>query len=155
MALEQVERSRARRPFFAAILVTLLFGLCTSLWFYRRASRERETTAQINEFLTDGLLRQSNPNVGRGVDESLNQAIEDVAPEIDGRFPGKPAVAAGVHYTIAQDLDNAAQYDSAAQQYDAAAADWIKANGPSSQDAIFAQLQQCFSRCTQSESRLT
>jgi serine/threonine protein kinase/DNA-binding winged helix-turn-helix (wHTH) protein len=146
-ALQQVERSRARRPFLVAIFVTLLLGLCAalaSLWFYRKALREQATAAQINEFLTDGLLRQSNPNVGRGIDETLKQAIEDVAPEIDGRFPGKPEVAAGVHYTIAQDLDNAAQYDSAGQQYDAAAVDWIKADGPLSQDAIFAQLQHVF-----------
>jgi len=146
-ALEQVERSRARRPFILAIFISLIVALCASLvslWFYRRASRERETTAQIDGFLTEKLLREIDPTVGRGVDETLTQAVGVVAPQIDGSFPGKPEVAAGVHSEIAGSLETAKRYDFADQEYDAAAADWIKADGPLSQEAVFDEMQHVF-----------
>jgi serine/threonine protein kinase len=148
---QQVERDRARRPFVWGAVAALTVGLCASLWFYRRAVREERVAEQINSFLADDLLRESNPDRGQGVNETLNQAIQAVAPQIDQRFSGEPRIAATLHDAIAGALDNQNEFLAAGKQFDDAAAKWIETDGPLSQNAMFSQYQHVF---TEIRSRL-
>ena len=135
------QRSRARRPYLQALFVSLILGLSAAGWFYRKAVQERGTVEQINSFLTEDLLSELDPEVGHGTHETLKQAIEDVRPVIDSRFSRQPEVAARIHQTLALALANAEDDSPAAEEYDRAAADWIRASGPLSQDALYLQYQ--------------
>ena len=88
--------------------------------------RERQTAEEINSFLTNDLLSELNPYVGRGAHETFRQAIESVRPVIDSRFSDKPEIAGRIHQTLALALDNALDNGPAAEEYERAAADWIR-----------------------------
>ena len=135
------QKSRVRRPYLQALFASLVVGLLSSGWFYRKAEQERQTTEEINSFLTDDLLSQMNPNIGSGADETLKQAIRGARPMIDTRFSAQPQVAARIHQSVALALDNAQDSSPAAEEYDRAAADWITVSGPMSQDALYQQYQ--------------
>ena len=141
---ERARVQRARMPFIWFALVALVVGLSLSLWFYRKALSNERTAGSINDFLTEDLLQQSNPNVGRGVDETLEQAIQDASPKIEQRFENDPSIAAALHDTLAKALDNGQNYAAAGVEFEDAAADWRKADGPLSQAAIFDTLQHAF-----------
>gem|GEM_PF-6644537 len=118
--------------------------LLTILFFVVRASQRDRDAAAIDGFLTEDLLRESNPAHGKGLNETLHQAIDSVRPQIEKRFAGRPRIAAKVHEEIAEALGNGADVEGAGSEFDAAANDWIQAEGEHSENAIYAQLQHAF-----------
>jgi serine/threonine protein kinase len=146
-----LERARLRRPWVALAMLALVIGLFASLWFGRRAARARnlaeqsnKTLTEMNRFLADDLLAQSNPYMSApGTDPriTLIDAISKVLPQIDRRFANAPEVAARLHLAIGGALDARTDYTGAADQFAQAAARFREAEGALSQDAIVAELR--------------
>ncbi len=146
-----LERERLRRPWIVLAMLALSIGLCASLWFGRRAARARnaaersnKTLTEMNRFLAEDLLGQSNPftsPAGSAPQVTLIDAIDKVLPQIDRRFANAPEVAARLHLAIGGALDARTDYTGAADQFAQAAARFRDAEGPLSQDAIVAELR--------------
>ncbi len=148
VAERKLAAARARRPWIALALAALLLGLGTSLVLYRRAARARDIATRqtaiasaVNLFLAHDLLGRSNPFSSGKADETLLDAVKQASSGIDRQFSGEPLVAAQLHHTIARALDLRTDYPDARQEYDRATALYTQSEGPSSQDAIIAQLQ--------------
>jgi serine/threonine protein kinase/DNA-binding winged helix-turn-helix (wHTH) protein len=150
IAERKLSETRARRPWVVFAVVALAAGLSFSFALYRRAIRERDNAnrqtaiaSSINRFLSDDLLGRGNPFVSGKSAESLMDAIQQASPSIDRKFKNEPLVAAHLHQTIAQALDNRTDYADARPEYDRAAALFRQVDGELSQDAIVIQLQRC------------
>ena len=148
VAERRLAAARARRPWAAAAAVILAAGLAVSLFLYGKAARERDRanrqtaiTDSVNRFLADDLLGRSDPFRGGKSVETLLNAVKQASPDIDRQFHSAPEVAARLHQTIAKALDNRSEFPDARAEYDRAAALFIQAQGPLSQDAIIVHLQ--------------
>ncbi len=147
----ELERERLRRPWIALAMLALVVGLCASLWLARRAEHARNAAEQsnrtltdMNRFLAEDLLGQSNPitsQPGSTPQVTLIDAINKALPQIDSRFANAPEVAARLHVTIGGALDARTDYTGAADQFARAAERFRKADGPLSQDAVVAELR--------------
>ncbi len=129
----------------AAVLVSVL---ALVVYFALRLARERDNANRqtaiarsVNQFLADDLLGRDNPFQSGRAGETLLEAIERASPSINRKFQAEPDVAARLHLTIAQTLDNRTNYSEARQEYERAHRLFIKTEGPLSQDAIIVQLQ--------------
>lgn len=160
--LQETQRAltnaRLRRPWVILAIAALSAGLCASLFFYRRAVEERDSAQQQDaastamfHFLADDLLGRSNPfhggaDPGSPSQETLLGAIEKSVPQIDGRFRAEPEIAARLHETIAEALNNQTRFPEADSEFDAAAKSFRKAGGPYSQGAMVAELKRASSQ---------
>src|SRR5579862_6404752 len=147
-AEKKLSEAKARRPWMFAAVATLVLGLAVSFALYRQAARARDKAtrqtqiaAAVNRFLSNDLLRRSNPFKTGKADETLLEAVKQSLPGIDRQFSDEPMVAAQLHSTIARALDLRTDYPDARQEYDRATALYIKGEGPLSQDAIITRLQ--------------
>ncbi len=141
VAERRLDQARARRPWVAAAILTLVAGLAVSLVLYRRANRETAIASEINKFLSDDLLGRADPFQSGTSQESLSAAVKDASPKIDRQFADAPNVAARLHLTIANALDNRSDFAGARPEYERAAALYVQSDGPLSQDSVIAQLQ--------------
>ncbi len=138
---------RNRRPVIVAgAVATFVVGLV--IFFTMRLARERDyanrqTAAAnaVNQFLADDLLGRGNPFQSGKADETLFDAIEKASPSIDRKFGNEPEVAARLHLTIAQALDNRSNFPEARNEYERAHQLFLQTEGPLSQNAIAVQLQ--------------
>ncbi len=147
----ELERERLRRPWIVFAMLALVVGLCASLWFARRAEHARDaaersnrTLTEMNRFLTEDLLGQSNPYTsapGSTSQVTLVDAINKALPQIDRRFANAPRVSGRLHLTIGGALDARTDFRGAADQFTQAAKRFREADGPLSQDAIVAELR--------------
>jgi serine/threonine protein kinase len=124
----------------------LVIGLV--VFFTLRLARERDYAAQqtaiataVNQFLADDLLGRGNPFQSGKAAETLFDAIKEASPSIDRKFAKEPEVAARLHLTIAQALDNRSNYPEARSEYERAHTIFLQTEGPLSQSAIAVQLQ--------------
>ncbi len=148
LAERRLAAARARRPWIVAAGVALAAGLGLSLILYRQAAVERDRAnrqtviaAAVNRFLENDLLARSNPFQSGKSDETLADAVKQALPSIDRRFPDAPEVAARLHQTIAKAYDSRTNWPDARREYDRAAALFVQAEGPTSQEAAIVQLQ--------------
>ncbi|HKE29447.1 MAG TPA: winged helix-turn-helix domain-containing protein [Bryobacteraceae bacterium] len=148
IAERRLAAARARRPWVAAAALLLAAGLAISLALYRSALRERDRAnrqtsiaASVNRFLADDLLGRSDPFQSGRSDETLIAAVKRASSSIDQQFHSAPDVAARLHQTIANALDNRSVYPDARAEYQLAADLFVKAGGAMSQEAIVARLQ--------------
>ncbi len=140
-----VTRNRRAVAVATAVFVTVA-GM--AIFFTVRLTRERDNANRqtaiataVNQFLSDDLLGRGNPfKIGKAA-ESLLDAVKQASPGIDRKFAGEPQVAARLHLTIAQALDNRSDFPEARQEYDRAHSLFLQTGGPLSQDAIAVQLQ--------------
>ena len=147
-AEKRLEQARTRRPWIVLAACALGIGATVSVYLAWRALQERnraehqsEIAESVSRFLGEDLLARSNPYRSGKPDESLLGAIRASSEDIDRRFGFEPAVAARLHQTMAKALDGRNDWDGARKEYEKAATQWIKADGPQSQDAIIANLQ--------------
>jgi len=147
-AERRLEQARARRPWIAAAALALAFGAAASGYLAWRATQERNRAEResavaesVNRFLSDDLLSRSSPYRSGKADESLTAAIKAASGDIDTRFAFEPAVAARLHQSLARAFDARNTWDDARNEYLRAATLWEKAEGPLSQNAIVARLQ--------------
>jgi eukaryotic-like serine/threonine-protein kinase len=139
--------SRNRRPVMVAATVAV-FVVGLVIFFTVRLARERDyanrqTAAAnaVNQFLADDLLGRGNPFQSGKADETLFDAIQQASPSIDRKFADEPEVAARLHLTIAQALDNRSSFPEARKEYEHAHQLFLQTEGPLSQNAIAVQLQ--------------
>lgn len=145
---ERLERLRARRPWVAAALASLVLGTGLATWSALRAAHERDNALHqtriadsINRFLAGDLLARSNPFRSGAAQESLVEAVRQAAPLIDRRFAADPAIAARLHQTIANAFDKRSAWDDARVEYDRAAALWDRVGSTDAADAVVNRLQ--------------
>jgi len=105
------------------------------------ANRETAVASEINKFLSDDLLGRANPFQSGRATETLTEAIREASPRIDRKFAAEPEIAARLHLTIAQALDNRSDFREARKEYERAHDLFLQAEGPLSEDAIAAELQ--------------
>ncbi len=129
-----------------AAVIAVVVGLV--VFFTLRLARERDNANRqtaiattINQFLSDDLLGRGNPFQSGKAAETLLDAIKVASPSIDRKFKDEPQVAARLHLTIAQALDNRTNYPEARGEYERAHQLFLQTEGPLSQDAIVVQLQ--------------
>jgi len=130
-AEQKLERSRARRPWIAAVLLLLLAGLGTSLWQFQRvrlardeAQRQAAIATATNRFLNEDLL-----GAGIGGDSpawyeknpQLSDILDAAALRLDQRFGKAPLLAAGLHQTLGRAYRSTGDYAKASAQLKAAA----------------------------------
>jgi DNA-binding winged helix-turn-helix (wHTH) protein/serine/threonine protein kinase len=147
-AERRLAAARARRPWAMAAGVALAVGLTISLLLFGKALRERNRANRqtgiadaVNRFLANDLLGQSDPFRSGKSEETLSDAVKRALPDIDRQFHDAPEVAARLHQTVARALDNRSEFDDARREYEAAAALFVRAQGPLSHDAIVVELQ--------------
>ena len=148
IAEQRLAAARARRPWVLAALLALVAGLgvSTSLYFRavserNRANRETAVASTMNRFLANDLLGRSDPFHSGKSEETLVDAVKQASPTIDRQFRDAPEIAARLHHSIARALDNRSDFPGARPEYDRAAALYLLAGGPLSQDAIIVGLQ--------------
>ena len=105
------------------------------------ANRETAIAISVNQFLADDLIGRGNPFQTGKAAETLLDAIKEASPAIDHKFSREPQIAAKLHLTIAQALDNRSNFSDAREEYQHAHDLFIQTGGPLSQDAIAVQLQ--------------
>jgi eukaryotic-like serine/threonine-protein kinase len=161
-AVQRAERALAdaqlRRPWVIFAIVALGVGLCASLFFYRRATQDRDiaekrnaTSSAMFNFLAYDLLRQSDPfhrraDPSQTTQVTLLHAIDKALPQIDRRFQDQPEAAGRLHETVAEALQNQTNFPQADAEYEAAARRFREASGPLSQDAIVSELKREYSQ---------
>lgn len=69
-----------------------------------RAEREAATAQAINRFLNEDLLQRANPFEEARRDLTVREALEQAALTVDERFSQQPAIAASLHWTLANSL---------------------------------------------------
>lgn len=134
----------------AAAATAAVFALVVGLviFFTVRLTRERDQANRqtaiattVNRFLSDDLLGRGDPFQSGKASETLRDAIKQASPSIDREFASEPEVAARLHLTIAQALDNQSNFAEAREEYQHAHDLFLKGEGPTSQDATAVQLQ--------------
>ena len=140
-----VNRNR-RAVILGSTAIAAVIGLI--VFFTLRLARERDYAARetaiataVNQFLADDLLGRGNPFQSGKAAETLFDAIKEASPSIDRKFAKEPEVAARLHLTIAQALDNRSNFAEARSEYERAHNIFLQTEGPLSQNAIAVQLQ--------------
>ena len=140
-----VNRNR-RAVILGGAAIVAVIGLV--VFFTLRLARERDHAARetaiataVNQFLADDLLGRGNPFQSGKAAETLFDAIKEASPSIDRKFAKEPEVAARLHLTIAQALDNRSNFAEARSEYERAHNIFLQTEGPLSQSAISVQLQ--------------
>lgn len=126
VAEHRLERSRARRPWIAAVLLLLLGGLAISLWQFRQArlardeaQRQAALATASNRFLNEDLL-----GAGIGGDSPawyeknprLREILDAAAQRLDRRYRQAPLLAAGLHQTLGRAYRSTGDYAKATSQ---------------------------------------
>ena len=147
-----VMQARVRQPWIIATAAVLLLGICSTAWFFVRATRERnqavrqgETLAAMNRFLTVDLLSQANPDAAAhrtpAQQVTLLQAISQARSSIDRRFAHAPEIAARIHLALANAYGALSSFPDSEREYRAAAERFEQDAGTLSQDALAARLR--------------
>src|SRR5262249_17311898 len=108
--------SAGASAFFAIVAIGAFFTF--------RLARERDNAHPqtaipnaVNQFLSDDFLGRGNPFQSGKAAESLLDAIKQASPAIDHKFAAEPLIAARLHLTIAQALDNRSNFPEAREEY--------------------------------------
>ena len=153
LAERQLIVRKARQPWILAAFCVLLAGVATSAWFYRRAARDRDrlkasnvTLAAMNDFLSVDLLNQQNPLLHANQKDATSQltlldAVRRALPNIESRFEHAPQIAAGLHLILGGAFDARTEYVDAEHEFTAAQQDFLRAEGPLSQNALIAAMR--------------
>lgn len=102
-----LDRTRARRPWLTALVLSMTAGLLLSLWFFRLSIRSRDEALQqydiaqaVNDFLNNDLMAGANPNAGGSDSVTLLEALRKATDKIDARFAASPQIALALHQTV-------------------------------------------------------
>ncbi|GAB3279393.1 protein kinase domain-containing protein [Parahaliea aestuarii] len=139
-AQRALQKSRARRPWLMATLLTLLAGLGASLFLYRQASISSERLQAVNDFLyrdvlanTGALKTDSDPDPG------MRRVLRHAADTVGERFANDPGSEGWIRNGIAQGLTGLGDY-SAAEQQQRLAVDLLgRAYGPAHPRSLLAR----------------
>lgn len=101
-------RSRTRRPWVIAALLTLVLGTAVSLWLYAAERRSAGALARqfalaqsLNRLVREGVIAAANPAAAGRADITVADALTSAAAGIDQNFAGQSAsVRAGLHQAM-------------------------------------------------------
>ncbi len=107
-ACKQMERTRARRPWIAALIASLALGVGISAYLYRDAQQGRESAEafgrslqSVQQFLSDDIIARANPlNPEFDREAGIESILEGAAKGVDARFADDPMARAGLHRTL-------------------------------------------------------
>jgi DNA-binding winged helix-turn-helix (wHTH) protein len=125
IAEQQLDRSRARRPWIVAALTLLLAGLGASLWQFQLASRARDDARQqaaiataSNRFLNEDLLGAGSTASPAWYEKNprLDEILDAAALRLDERYRNAPLLAAGLHQTLGRAYRSTGEYAKALAQ---------------------------------------
>ena len=127
----------------ASALVVGAVGLATGLREARRqralAEREELTQREINRFLTEDLLFAATPDQ-QGADVKAIDLLRRAGERLEGRFPDRPMVAAGIHQTLADAFAELGDYDAAERHVGAALRLRVAHAGADSPEALHSEI---------------
>lgn len=120
-AHEALKRSRARRPWLIASVVTLVAGLSVSVWLYRaesvarqKAESETARAETINGFLNDDLIGAADPIApGQQNDPTITVVLARAAMRLNDRFGSAPFTKGTIELAIGKAYFGLANYASA------------------------------------------
>jgi non-specific serine/threonine protein kinase len=146
-AQEALKRTRARRPWLIASLVSLALGLVASTWLqlqshraYLAAEQQRSRAEAINTFLNDDLLGAADPGApGAQHDPTVKQLLARAAQRLDGRFGDDPATKASLDLTIGRAYFGLSDYANAESFQRRSIAQLATARGAADVETIEAQ----------------
>jgi non-specific serine/threonine protein kinase len=124
-ALQQaLDRTRARRPWLIALVLSMSLGLLLSLWFFRLSTRARDEALRqfdiaqaVNDFLDNDLMASANPNSGGSSAITVLEAVHKAADRIDTRFAASPQVALALHQTVGNTYRALGNYAAAETEF--------------------------------------
>ncbi len=138
-----LERTRARRPWLIALVLSMSLGLLASLWFFRlsihsrdEALRQFDIAQAANDFLNNDLIATANPNLGGSDNVTVLEAVRKARDKIDGRFAGSPQVAIALHQAIGNTYRTLGDYAAAEVEFRRAEAVAEAASGPDADVSI-------------------
>jgi eukaryotic-like serine/threonine-protein kinase len=140
----------------AAFATLLVLGVVISTWQAIRARRaertakiqrdradsEAATAVAVSDFLQKSLLSQASAQQQSGIDAppdpdiKVRTLLDRAAANLDGKFPDKPLVEAGVRVTIASTYRDLNLLPQAAEQFRKAYDLSLKATGPESRETL-------------------
>ena len=137
-------RMRARRPWVAAVMLSLVAGLVTALWLHRealraRADAEREAARAeaVSRFLNDDILGGANPGAaGFERDPTIRELLDRAADGLGERFARDPVTEAGLRVALGQAYHTIGERQRAAEHLEAAAARYAEVLGTASAPAV-------------------
>jgi len=129
-ATDFARMARRRRLLLAGSAALAVF-LGMSLWQQHRTDAARQVAVQaasraegeaakarrVTDFLTDDVLRQADPFSGSAGAQTMRQAIDRAASEVDARFHADPEVAAAVHGTLGAAYEGMNDYAAATTHF--------------------------------------
>jgi serine/threonine protein kinase len=125
---------RNRAPVIVAIcmMALLLAGIVATTWQAIRATRAEhqarqekqeaenqrnraesasENVREVNKFLTDDVLATASPEIARGREITVREALDRAAETLDSRFQNRPITEAAIRSVLADTYDSLGQTD--------------------------------------------
>jgi tetratricopeptide (TPR) repeat protein len=115
-----LRRNKAGVTAAAAMLFLLVAGIVATTWQAVRANREKQEAQhqreqaviasdnlkEVNRFLTDDLLASAAPEVSRGKELTVREAVDRAAQNVSQRFQARPATEAAIHMMLSDTYDS-------------------------------------------------
>lgn len=131
-ASEAMQRSRTRRPWLLAAMLSLTVGLGTSLWMYREAQVVGHRLAVMNDFLYKDVLANTGAlKTDNDPDPSMRRVLRNASQIAGERFAGDPGSEGWIRYGVGQGLSGLGDYEEAERQQRLAVDLLTRAHGPS------------------------
>jgi non-specific serine/threonine protein kinase len=129
---QAADRMRARRPWVALAMASLVLGLAFSLWLYQgqrearfEAEAERRRAEQINRFLSEDLLGATDPSGPGGAhNPTMREVLAATQARIDSRFADDPETRASIDLALGKAYFGMTDYPQA-EQFERAAFDTL------------------------------
>lgn len=129
-AQQALQRSRARRPWIIAAMLTLTVGLVASVWLYRDARDARARTDAINNFLSSDVLANTGAlKTDSDPDPSMRRVLRNAAAIVGDRFANDPDSEGWIRMGIGNGLSGLGDYAAAEDQQRQAVALLKRAHG--------------------------
>lgn len=142
---EALRRSRARRPWFAAVVASLALGLLASAWLQQRAANARQQAEQatlraqaVTDFLNKDVLQSADvlrASTNKAV--SMFDILERASARADARFAGQPHTEASVRRQLG-DIYLRMQYLAQAERQFTRALQLLQGTVPAADDDLLA-----------------
>lgn len=120
LARAALQRARQRRPWMAALVVTLVAGLSASLYFLFEAQRQARRAWAVNEFMQEAVIKTANPLLSGRTDMTVMEALQSAEASIDRHLEGQKEVNAYVRLNLAQAFQNMGAHGLARPQFEQA-----------------------------------
>ncbi len=100
-------------------ILSLIAGICATLWQAHRSRTQEQIAKAVNDFLRNDVLAQASANKQAGAgarpdpDLKVRTALDRAATRIDGEFKGQPLIEASIRQTMAEAYNDLGLYPEA------------------------------------------